>query len=36
MELRGISKNALEKILSTPEQTKEEQGRKVYEKVIES
>lgn len=35
MELRSISKNTVEKILSNPEQIREEHGRKVYQSIVE-
>jgi len=35
MELRTISKNTVEEILSHPQQIKEEEGAKVYQSVVE-
>ena len=36
MELRKISKNVVEKILSKPEQIKDEEGKKVYQSIAEN
>jgi len=34
MELRGISKQTVEKILANPQQIKEEDNKKVYQSII--
>jgi hypothetical protein len=36
MKLRNIPKNVVEKILSNPEQIKNEQGKKVYQSIVEN
>lgn len=35
MELRGISKDVVKKILANPEQIKYEAGEKIYQSIIE-
>lgn len=36
MKLRNISKNVVEKILSNPAQIKNENGKKVYQSVVDN
>ncbi len=36
MELRGISKEVVKRALSNPDQTKTEDGKKVYQSIIEN
>ncbi len=36
MELRGISKTIVEQILENPSQTKEEDGIKIYQSIVDN